>query len=285
MAQPRTLSVSQVQAYLGCSLKYRFQYVDKIPRPWRVAAMAFGSSIHAAVEWLQRERLAGRTPEMGAVLQVFEADWYAQNLEPLVFSERESKDGLAEKGRAMLQLYLDSLEGAGVPVAIEQPFELELADPETGETLDVHLRGVIDLIEEGDVLVDLKTAGRTLESGGLERHLQLSTYALVYLLLKGQIPKLRLDMLLKTSKPRLERHETARSVEDLSWTARLIQEVSLAIETEHFFPSPSWRCSECEYFAHCQAWRGTWDIPSQAVQITEANGKGAGESVGADRPL
>src|SRR4029077_6775502 len=98
MEQPRVISVSQVNAYLACPLKYRFQYVDQILKPWRVAAMAFGSSIHAAVEWFHRERFAGKSPHLTQVLQVFDADWYAQNLEPLVFSERESKDGLAEKG-------------------------------------------------------------------------------------------------------------------------------------------------------------------------------------------
>ena len=242
MEPPRTISVSQVNAYLACPLKYRFQYVDKIPRPWRVAAMAFGTSVHAAVEWFHRERLAGRRADMAEVVKVFEADWYAQNVEPLVFSERESKDSLAEKGRAMLQIYLESVNGT-MPVAVEQPFELDLADPETGEVLDVRLRGIIDLVEEDQTLVDLKTAGRTLEQGGLERHLQLSTYALAFLLQHGAIPKLRLDMLLKTAKPRLERHETTRSIEDLGWTARLIGEVSLAIETEHFFPNPSWRCT------------------------------------------
>lgn len=263
MEPARVFSVSQVNAYLACPLKYRFQYVDKLPRPWRVAAMAFGSSVHAAVEWFHRERLAGRAPGLAAVHAVFDADWYAQNVEPLVFSERESREGLSEKGRAMLQLYVESVNGAK-PVAVEQPFELDLADPETGEVLEVRLRGVIDLIEDGDVLVDLKTAGRTLESGGLERHLQLSTYALAYLLLQGKVPRLRLDMLLKTAKPRLEQHETTRSLEDLAWTARLIREVSNAIETEHFFPNPSWRCTECEYFAHCQQWRGTW--PEEQVQ-------------------
>lgn len=279
MEPTRVLSVSQVNTYLGCPLKYRFQYVDKIPRPWRVAAMAFGSSVHAAVEWFHKERLAGRNPELTQVVQVFDADWYAQNTEPLVFSERESREGLAEKGLAMLKLYVESTNGAK-PVAVEQPFELDLADPETGELLDVRLRGVIDLVEEGDVLVDLKTAGRTLESGGLERHLQLSTYALAFLLLRGQIPKLRLDMLLKTTKPRLERHETTRSLEDLGWTARLIREVSLAIETEHFFPNPSWRCTECEYFAHCQQWRGTWPLQQNEL-VTVSDGEGVGESVGA----
>jgi putative RecB family exonuclease len=259
------ISVSQVNAYLACPLKYRFQYVDKIPRPWRVAAIAFGSSVHAAVEWFHRERLAGRTPDLSEVRRIFEGDWYAQNLEPLVFGERESKDQLLEKGRAMLGLYLESVNGAQ-PVAVEQFFELDLSDPETGEVFDLRLRGVIDLVEEGEVLVDLKTAGRTLEQGGLERHLQLSTYALAFLLLHGRIPKLRLDMLLKTARPRLERHETSRSLGDLGWTARLIHEVSLAIQAGHFFPNPSWRCTECEYFAHCQVWRG-WerlDLPEEA---------------------
>ena len=277
MDQPRVLSISQVNAYLGCPLKYRFQYVDKIPRPWRGAAMAFGTSVHTAVEWFHKERLAGRSPEIAYVLQIFDADWYAQNAEPLVFPERDSKDSLAEKGRAMLQLYVESSSGVK-PVAVEQPFELDLTDPETGEVLDVRLRGIIDLVEEGETLVDLKTAGRTLESGGLERHLQLSTYALAFFLLHGSIPMLRLDMLLKTAKPRLERHPTTRSLEDLGWTARLIREVALAIQTEHFYPNPSWRCTECEYFAHCQQWRGTW--PSeQLMQI--GDGGGVGESVGA----
>ncbi len=251
----RPASLSQVNAYLACPLKYRFQYVDQIPRPWRVSALAFGISVHAAVEWFHRERMAGRTPDLTETLKVFDADWYAQNLEPLVFSERESKDSLAEKGRQMLQIYTESVNGVK-PVAVERPFELDLADPETGELLDVRLRGVIDLVEEGETLVDLKTAARTLEQGGLERHLQLSTYALAFFLLHGSIPRLRLDMLLKTTKPRLERHETSRTVEDLGWTARLIQQVALAIQTEHFYPNPSWRCSECEYFAHCQRWRG-----------------------------
>src|SRR3989454_11010316 len=231
--EARLFSLSQIQTYLGCPLKYRFQYIDQIPRPWRASALAFGSSVHAAVEWFHKERLAGRSPPLPEVLKVFDADWYAQNVEPLVFSERESKDSLAEKGRAMLQLYVEATNGVK-PIAVEEFFELDLADPETGEVLDVRLRGVIDLVEEGETLVDLKTAGRTLEQGGLERHLQLTTYALAFFLLYGSIPKLRLDMLLKTARPRLERHATTRSIEDLGWAARLIQGVARAIEADHF---------------------------------------------------
>jgi hypothetical protein len=56
----------------------------------------------------------------------------------------------------------------------------------------------------------------------------------------------------------------------------LIREVSLAIQTEHFFPSPSWRCSECEYFAHCQAWRGNDAQVSEEIVSIEVGGEGVG---------
>ena len=251
-----TISASQVQTYLLCPLKYRFQYVDKIARPFRASALAFGSSVHAAIEWFHRERVAGRTPDIPAVQSIFAADWYAQNLEPLVFKDRESNEGLADLGQKMLALYVEQALRESAPMAIEESFEVDLFDPVTGEVLDVRLRGRIDLLEEGETLVDIKTAGRSFESRGLERHLQLSTYALVYLLLRHRIPKLRLDVLLKTKTPRLERMETARSVEDLAWTAHLIQRVARSIASGHFFPNPGWQCGECEYFAHCQAWRG-----------------------------
>jgi len=250
------LSISQVNTYLGCPLKYRFQYVDKIPAPWRAAALAFGGSVHAAVEWFHRERMEHRTPSVPEVIAIFDSDWYAQNLEPLVFAEKDSNESLAEKGRAMLSLYVEQSNGS-LPKFVEERFEINLVDPSTGEILDVWLRGIIDLIEEDDTLVELKTAARTLESGGLERHLQLSTYALVFLLLHGRIPNLRIDMLLKTKTPRLEHFPTSRTIEDLGWTARLIKGVADAIRAGHFYPNPSWRCMECEYFAPCQAWRGT----------------------------
>ncbi len=250
-----TVSVSQIQTYLICPLKYRFQYIDKIARPWRAAALAFGASVHSAIEWFHRERLAGRSPLPDAAVAIFTADWFAQNLEPLVFGDRESKDDLSAKGAELVRLYLGQSNTA---TAVEEPFELELADPRTGELLDVNLRGRIDLLEVGGTLVDVKTAGRSFGSRGLEleRHLQLSTYALVYLLLRHRIPNLRLDVLIKTKQPRVERMETARTVEDLAWTAHLIRRVAGSIASGHFYPSPSWACSECEYFAHCQAWRG-----------------------------
>lgn len=251
----RSISVSRVLCYLGCSLQYRFRYVDLIPAPWRPAALAFGSSVHAAVEWFHRERIEGRTAASDDVVRIFEADWFAQNLEPIVFPDAESQAELLTKGRALIALYVETVSDH-VPATVEEPFELDLKDPESGELFGIRLRGIIDLVELDGTVVDLKTAARTLDSGSLSRHLQLSVYALARLLVTGSVPALRLDSLLKTKTPRLEQQPTTRSLEDLSWTVRLIVGVARAIDQGMFFPNPSWRCTECEYFAHCQAWRG-----------------------------
>lgn len=252
-----TISASKVQTYLLCPLKYRFQYVDRIPKPWRAAALAFGTSVHAAIEWFHRERIAGRTSDLEAAQNIFTADWFAQNLEPLVFKEKESSEGLADMGRKMLSLYVEQALREPPPLSVEEPFEIDLADPITGELFDLKLCGRIDLMEVGEILVDVKTAGRSFESRGLERHLQLSVYALSSYHLRNRIPRLRLDVLLKLKQPRVERMETARTVVDLAWTAHLIRRVAGSIASGHFYPNPGWICGECEYFAHCQAWRGT----------------------------
>jgi len=253
--EERRYSVSQIQTYLGCPLKYRFQYVEQLPKAFRPAALAFGGSVHAAVEWFNRARMAGEAASFEEILKIFEGDWGAQNLDPLQFSPGETKDALEHKARAMLQVYLESVNGCR-PAAVEEPFSLEIADPTTGECLDVPFRGIVDLVEEDGTLVDLKTAARSTPQEDIERHLQLSTFYLAVFLRTGEIPKLRLDVLLKTSKPRLERLATSRTVEELAWVARLIQRTTWAIEEGHFFPNPSWRCSDCEYAVPCQGWRG-----------------------------
>ena len=126
-----SISISRVQSYLACPLKYKFEHVDQIPKPFRAAALAFGGSVHAAIEWFHKERIEGREPSVETAISQFDADWYAQNLEPLAFGDWDSKESLAEKGRELVRLYLGQM--STTPEAVEAPFEVELYDPVTGE--------------------------------------------------------------------------------------------------------------------------------------------------------
>ena len=58
VSAPDTVSVSQLTLYLTCSLKYRFQYIDRLPRLVRSAPLALGSSMHAALACLQQSEEA-----------------------------------------------------------------------------------------------------------------------------------------------------------------------------------------------------------------------------------
>jgi putative RecB family exonuclease len=173
-----SISASQLNCYLGCSLQYKFRYVDKLPKPWRSAGMAFGTSIHAAIEWFHRERMAGRVPLASAAVAIFQADWYAQTVEPLIFGKNETKELLAEKGAEMIRVYIEAAATAPVPSAVEERFSVALVDVETGEEIGVDLHGIIDLVESDGTVVDFKTSARAFDVVGLERHLQLSIYAL-----------------------------------------------------------------------------------------------------------
>ena len=73
MEPPRTISVSQVNAYLGCPLKYRFQYVERIPWPCVPSTLVFGTAMHAAVAEFHEARLEGRT----ATLEELHEMWIA----------------------------------------------------------------------------------------------------------------------------------------------------------------------------------------------------------------
>ena len=53
------LSCSQMNLYLQCPPKYKFLYIDGLPKPFKPSGLAFGGSIHAALAWLHKQRMNG----------------------------------------------------------------------------------------------------------------------------------------------------------------------------------------------------------------------------------
>ena len=81
------LSASQINLYQQCALKYRFQYVDGLPRPFRPSGLAFGSVIHSALDWFHKEKIRGGEVSLGTLLKMFEADWFSQKIEEEIQAE------------------------------------------------------------------------------------------------------------------------------------------------------------------------------------------------------
>jgi len=253
---PDHLSVSQINLYLLCSLKYRFQYLDELPKPFRSAALCFGSAIHAALAWYHNQEVSGNGVTLEKLCKIFEADWYAQQLEAKVlFDSAETRTGLSILAREILGLYFaqpqKKIQGS------EVAFTIPLVHPTTGEKLPLNLEGFIDLISGEDTVVEFKTSGQALNARDAENHLQLTAYSYAYQAIHHRPAKrLRLVDFVKARKPKMIVLDTKRTTEDHARFFHLAKTVLSGIRNCIFFPRTGFWCRDCEYAPQCKAWKG-----------------------------
>jgi putative RecB family exonuclease len=263
MPAPEALSASSIQLYLTCSLKWRFQYIDRLPRFTLSANQAFGTAIHAALNWLHKERKKGRTPALAEMLQVFDADWYAQTQTEGNLKVQFDDDGdaslLAYKGKELLMQYYHL--PSGQIRESEMHFTLPLVNPTTGEVLDVPLRGFIDLVED-DAIVEFKAPQRAPPIADLPENIQLTTYSYAYEKLFGRPPReIRKVSLVRTKNPKIETQITSRDRRDYERLFHLGREVIKGIRAAVFIPNRGcWLCNDCEYDQDCREWSGNEEV-------------------------
>ncbi len=253
-----SLSPSQITLYLTCSLKYRFQYIDRLPKLTQSANLVFGGAMHAALEWLHKERKKGRQPPLDEILRVFEGDWNAQILGGTVlFADNgDSGEAMVRKGKELLSQFYHQF--ACTVKEAEMHFQLPLVNPATGEALEVPFRGVIDLVEDGDVLDEFKTSQKSWSSSDLPDNVQLTSYAYAFQMLFGRPPKtLRLINLVRTKNVKIEPMPTERGEKDYVRLFHLGKEVLNGVTSQVFIPNRGcWLCKDCEYDRDCREWTG-----------------------------
>ncbi len=250
------LSASQINLYIQCGLKYRFQYVDLIPRPFKSSGLIFGSVVHSTIDWFHKQRKMGKQVSLETLGKILGADWFCQKLDNEIrYKEGEEENALLLTAKEMLNLYFHSpLNGV---LDAEYPFRVPLINPVTGENLEVVLEGFIDLIEEGDVLTEFKTSAKTMDPQNLSDILQLTIYSYAYRTLFAKEPQtLRVINFVKTRTPKMVILETGRDKKDYERLFHLVKEVLRGIRSGIFFPRQSFMCKDCEYEAFCQKWEG-----------------------------
>lgn len=262
----RPLSASQISTYLACPRKWRFRYDLGLPVEHRPAALSLGRAVHSAIEALHLARLDGEAIEATKLVQLFRADWQAELDTGLSFKSDESAGMLRWQGENLVAEYARWLGDRKV-VAAEQPFEVDLIDPETGEVSGERLRGYFDVILEGDVIGEVKTAARRFDEGTLSRKLQFSAYAYAWRELRHRDPTVLVVSLLKQKRPEVTEAVARRTREDDAFFVQLALEVADAIDQRAFPANPSFLCGDCEYAKACRTFRGDrgFVTPQQSV--------------------
>ena len=250
------LSSSRINLYLLCSLKYKFQYIDELPRRFKSSGLAFGSAIHSTLSWYHKQMMNGNGITVDRLHKIFDADWYSLKSENEIrYKSGEEEMKLIVLGKEMLAQYFELPKGK--VKGTEIPFSIPLINPENGRGAVIEIEGVIDLIEEDDTITEFKTSAQTMDPKEVENHLQLTIYSYAYERISHKQPKsLKIIDFVKSKKPKLITMETKRDKEDYQRLYFLAGQILKGIEQRLFFPRPSFMCKDCEYAKQCQAWKG-----------------------------
>ncbi len=257
---PNHISYSQVNTYLICPLRYRYQYIDREEWPFIPAALILGSAIHATIERFYIDHSSGKKTSITDLKDVFDTRLYRDcGKVEMKFKTGKDPIELQQQGHAMLDCFMKNVTPSDV-LGVEEKFPLDVADKETGETLGVPLVGKVDLIERIDdgniVFVDYKTASSRYNEDSVQRNLQLTAYSLwareTYSD-KNEPVHLRFDVLLKNKTPLYLKYETQRTYQDAQRFTRMLLMISDAIRQELFYPNPGWQCVDCPFKVNCIA--------------------------------
>ena len=260
-------SVSALQLFLGCPLKWACQHRLDAEPEFTPHALLFGRWFHSAVVKAVTEPgdNAARTAQ-----EFFSTYWRTacEYAEPAVDLAEQEITELDQTGRKMLQVLVDNLDPPDRIMHLKQPFSVALVDALAG-TLAKPLIGEFDALVERDgqpFILDWKTSASRWSSTKADTELQATGYIYAYERLTGRNVPLRFDVVTKTKTPRLDRHVTTRKLGDGQRLVALAQVADRMIEQELFYPCQSFLCESCPYRRPvCQDWHWDSDIAAPAA--------------------
>ena len=234
------LSPSQVRTFLDCQARWYFKYREHLPDP-QTSNLALGKAVHAALAENFRQKIETREdlPTTG-VMALFRQFWHEEEAET-EFAEIEDADEIGKSGEALVMRYMDEVASFIQPRASE--FFV------AGAISGVRIQGVIDIVDQNQRIIDLKTRTRRPPGISFADLFQLATYSQ---LLPAADSCVHIDSLIKTKTVQVVRHTLELTPQDLETTKVLYPLAQDAMQRNTFVPNRlSLSCSR----RHCAFWR------------------------------
>ncbi|WP_269522612.1 RecB family exonuclease [Coraliomargarita parva] len=248
------ISASSLKLYLGCSLKYYFKKVLKLPEPTS-PSLHLGKAVHAGLQAFHLGRWRGESHDLQTVLEAYETALAEQEeSDPVDFDDEADREKLLHTGKSLLNAYLQSDHAMmkDIPLGVEVKLEEDFAE------LPSPLMGYVDLVRQGHVPTDFKTVASTpdVELEAFQHELQLTAYQLLIEEATGEKVEAReLVFLVKTKTPKVIVHRIPPATEqDKERFFSIAQAAVDGIYHERFHPQPGMQCAWCHYRALCSKW-------------------------------
>jgi RecB family exonuclease len=244
------ISYSALDTYQNCSLKYKFQNIDKIKEPKSKEAV-FGTLIHSTLKFIHSPSLL--PPKLEEALDFFSKNWNADVFE----NEMEERSAFSQ-GVTIIQDYYKKNNVADYNIVdLESRFAIEI---DSADNKDKHIvSGIIDRIdktENGYEIIDYKTTKKMPSQEKVDNDLQLSVYLNAFL---SRYPKEIKNLDKITVSLYYLKHgvklSSTRTLEQLKNADKLFLEVIAAIEEGKFEPNVTPLCDWCGYQKDCPMWK------------------------------
>jgi RecB family exonuclease len=244
------ISYSALDTYQNCSLKYKFQNIDKIKEPKSKEAV-FGTLIHSTMKFIHSPSLL--PPKLEEALDFFSKNWNADVFE----NELEERSAFSQ-GVAMIQDYYKKNNIADYNIVdLESRFAIEIDSPDDkGKHIVSGIIDRIDKTEDGYEIIDYKTTKKMPSQEKVDNDLQLSVYLNAFL---SRYPKEIKNIDKITVSLYYLKHgvklSSTRTLEQLKNAEKLFLEVIAAIEEGKFEPNVTPLCDWCGYQKLCPMWK------------------------------
>ncbi len=234
------LSVSGLETYLECPLKYYYGHICRVPVV-PSAALRFGSIMHEAIRQVVKTLAESRqTPDAHSIEAILRQHW-----SPAGFTDPVQERKYWEMGLEQLQGVAQAI--AAKPFVLlhqERPFELLCAGTRVTGRIDQ-----VNCIAGKQVeVVEYKT-GRARTQKDADRSLQLTIYARACREVLGLDPA----ALVLYNLAAQEELRTERGPEDFRELDETLSEASAGIESGRFPPVSGFHCAYCDFRVICPA--------------------------------
>ena len=252
------ISHSQIQMLLKCGIQWEFRYLkNKIVPPG--ASLVRGKCGHKSLEFNFMQKVVSKEDLPVSMVKDFFSDEWESSKFQIAWTEKDL-DGKSPKvatakfkdsGIQLVEKFHEEQSPVIQPVTVEEKFEV----PFEGDYPS--LVGVIDRVDEGEEIGEVKFAGKSPQKDDAKTDIQLTIYDAAYRVMHGHPPKkLKKEFAIATKEAKtMVLEEPPR---DDATVNRLLNRLLVSMQclkSGIFVPAPqgAWWCSAnwCGYWDQC----------------------------------
>ena len=241
------ISWSQIDMFNRCPRQWAFRYIEEMRIP-PSGALVEGSVYHQTLENNFRMKLeTGKDLHVDECLDMFSDIWDKRvSDEEAIDWEDEQPGDIKDEGFELVETYMTQRAHLVMPKLVEHVA--------IRKVLGIEVVSVLDLVTNEEKIVDHKTSSRMWNQDQADSHGQATTYNFTL----DKIVPVQFHVAVKPTKTlpaRIQILETKRSMKEILWWVKMVEEILSQMQSGVYPPRPGgWYCSPkyCGFWGLCQ---------------------------------